>query len=122
MSQNEYERMGGTYRQECGYLIPDVVPPETPKIGIWGMRRKRFLKTYKDPIYTGMLLSGTLNAHLEEIDKHAGEILDSIIKQLSDREGITEQLKAMDQLAWVRNMNAIQSQAEEIIYQEWIYT
>ena len=121
MSQNDFERMGATYHQEGDYLIPDVVPPETPKIGIWGMRRKRFLKTYRDPIYTGMLLNRTLNSHLERIDRQAEALFDLLVEQMAAREGLTEQLKAVDQMAWVGKMNNIQSRAMEIVYNELIF-
>ena len=120
MLQKDFERMGRTYHQEGDYLIPDVVPPENPKIGSWGMRRKRFLQKHKDPIYTGMLLSGTLNAHLEEVDKQAEKMLDVIINRMAVREGVTEQMKANDPLVWVGKMNAVQSYAEETIYHELI--
>ena len=65
-----------TYHREGDYLIPDLIPPESPKIGVWGMRRRDYLKKYHDGIYTGMLFSGKLNAHLEEIDRSANEMFD----------------------------------------------
>jgi len=112
--------MAVTYHYEGDYLIPDLIPPESPKIGVWGMRRRDYLRKHHDGIYTGMLLSGKLNAHLEEIDRSANEMFDLLMKQYAEREGVTEQLKAENQLEWVRQMNSIRKQAEEIITKELI--
>ena len=110
-----------TYHREGDYLLPDLLPPEAPRIGIWGMRRKRYLQYYHDGIYTGLLLSGKLNAHLEEIDQAANKMFDLLMKQYAAREGVTEQLKAENQMEWVGRMNSIRAQVEEIIYLELIY-
>ena len=110
-----------TYRREGDYLIPDLVPPPEPRIGVWGRRRMRYLRQQKEPIYTGMLLNGTLNAHLEEIDKQAEDMLDLLVEQMASREGITEKLKVENQLTWVQKMNSVQNRAEEIILTELIY-
>ena len=110
-----------TYHREGDYLIPDLLPPPSPKIGIWGMRRRDFLRKYHDGIYTGMLLSGTLNAHLEEIDRSANEMFDLLIKQYAEREDVTEKLKASDQMEWVRRMNGIRERVEEAICTELIW-
>ncbi len=109
-----------TYRREGDYLIPNLVPPESPKIGIWGMRRRDYLRMHHDGIYTGMLLSGKLNAHLEEIDRSANEMFDLLMKQYAAREGVTEQLKAENQMEWVRRMNGIRVRAEETVFHEQI--
>ena len=110
-----------TYHREGDYLLPDLVPPEAPNIGVWGQRRKRYLQQYHDGIYTGMLLSGKLNAHLEEIDRSANEMFDLLVRRCAAREGVTEQLKAEDQMEWVRRMNSIREQVEETITAELIY-
>ena len=110
-----------TYHREGDYLIPDLIPPEPPHIGVWGMRRRDFLRNHHDDLYTGMLLSGTLNTHLEEIDRSANEMFDLLIKQYAEREGVTEELKANNQMGWIRRMNDIRKRAEEIIYSELIY-
>ncbi len=110
-----------TYHREGDYLLPDLLPPEAPKIGIWGMRRKQYLQQYHDGIYTGLLLSGKLNAHLEEIDRTANEMFDQLMQQYAEREGVTEQLKSDDELTWVQTMNAIREQVEETIRTELIY-
>ena len=109
------------YHREGDYLIPDLLPPEAPRIGAWGIRRKRYLQQYHDGIYTGMLLSGKLNAHLEEIDRAANEMFDLLMKQYAAREGVTERLKAEDQMEWVRRMNSIKYRIAEVVLQELIY-
>ena len=116
-----YECMGGTYRQEGDYLIPDLITPPAPKIGIWGMRRKRYLQHYRDGIYTGLMLSGKLNAHLEEVDRAAEAMFFELVKQLAAREGVTEQLKAQNQMLWVQRMNNIQNRAMEVVNNDLIY-
>ena len=109
-----------TYHWEGDYLIPDLIAPESPQIGIWGERRRRFLRTHQKPVYDAMLMSGTLNAHLEEVDRSAEEMLDRLMTQMAEREGATEQLKAKDQIAWVQHMNSIRHRAEEIMQKELI--
>lgn len=109
-----------TYHQEGDYLIPDLIPPESPHIGIWGERRRQFLRKHKKPLYSGMLMDGTLNAHLEETDREAERLFDRLTKEMAKREGITEALKAADQMEWVRRMNAIRHAAKEIVRKEWI--
>ena len=111
-----------TYHREGDYLIPNLIAPEAPNIGIWGLRRKNYLLKSWDGIYTGMLLSGELNAHLEETDRAANEMLSRIIESMAEREGITETLKAEDQMEWVRRMNAIRSAADEVVLYDLIYS
>ena len=122
MAQSDYERMGGTYHREGDYLIPDLIAPQDPKIGVWGMRRKRYLQQYHDGIYTGMLLCGTLNAHLEEIDRAAEGMFFQLVSQMATSEGVTEQLKAQDQMLWVQRMNSIRDGAMETVNHDLIYT
>ena len=109
-----------TYHREGDYLIPDLIAPDSPNIGIWGQRRKNYLKKHRSGIYTGMLLSGELNAHLEEADRTATEMAERLISEMAKREGITEQLKTSDQMAWVGAMNNIRNRAEEIVLREVI--
>ena len=110
-----------TYHREGDYLIPDLLPPEAPHIGAWGVRRKRYLQQYHGGIYTGLFLSGKLNTHLEEIDRAANEMFDLLMKQYAAREGVTEQLKAENQMEWVRRMNSIRERVTEVVLQELIY-
>ena len=110
-----------TYHREGEYLIPDLILPESPRIGVWGIRRRDYLRKYHDGIYTGMLLTGKLNAHLEEIDRSASEMFNLLVKQYADREGVNELLKADNQMEWVRRMNNIREQIEEIVASELIF-
>ncbi len=110
-----------TYRIEGDYLLPNLTVPEAPKIGKYGTLRRNFLKEHKDPIYTGMLLSGKLNSHLEEIDRKADEMMERLTTQMAQSEGVTESLKATDQMKWVGMMNNIRQRAEETVMAELIY-
>ena len=110
-----------TYHDENGYSIPDLIAPDSPAIGIWGMRRLAYLRQHRRPIYSGMLMTGTLNAHLEEIDRTAEEMTELLMAQMAEQEGVTEQLKAEDQMAWVQAINSIRNLAEEIVLAELIY-
>ena len=107
-----------TYHWEGEYLIPDLIAPESPHIGIWGERRRQFLRKHQRSIYDAMLMSGTLNAYLEEVDCAAEEMFDQLVTQMAEREGITEALKAESQMEWVQEMNNIRSRAEEIVRAE----
>lgn len=111
-----------TYHWEGDYLIPDLEPPEAPKIGKYGRMRRKYLRSHHRGIFDGMLLEGRLNAHLEEIDRQANEMMERLTTQMAQREGITEELKAADQMEWVRRMNNIRSRAEEIVNSELIYS
>ncbi len=117
-----YEQLGGTYHWEGDYLIPDLAAQPSPHIGIWGLRRKNYLLKNRELVYTAMLLGGKLNAHLEEVDRQAEETLFRLVDQMARAEGITEQLKADDQMAWVGAMNNIRTRAEEVVYAELIYS
>ena len=110
-----------TYHREGDYLIPDLIAPDSPNIGIWGQRRKNYLKKHRSGIYTGMLLSGELNAHLEEIDCSVTAMLSQLVDSMAKQEGITEALKDEKQMEWVRRMNAIRSAAEEIVLNDLIH-
>ena len=110
-----------TYTMQGDYLIPDLTVPESPKIGKYGMLRRTFLRKHQDGIYTGMLLNGTLNSHLEEVDREANRMLEQLTTQMALEQGVTEELKARDQMLWVQRMNNIRQAAEEIIYSQLIY-
>ena len=114
--------MNLTYTMQGDYLIPDLVAPESPNIGKFGMLRRTFLREHKNGIYTGMMLNGTLNRHLEEIDRQASRMLDTLMERLKAQNGVTEQLKAADQMEWVRRMNGIRDQAEEVVLHNLIYS
>lgn len=110
-----------TYHWEGDYLIPDLEPPEAPRIGKYGTMRHNYLRDYHTGVFDGMLLSGNLNAHLEEVDRQANEMMELLTAQMTKAEGVTEQLKADDQMEWVRRMNSIRNRAEEIVCNEIIY-
>ena len=116
-----FEKLGGTYRQEGEYLLPDIEPSESPQIGIWGKRRLRYLRASKKVLYTAMLMDGILKGHLEETDQSANEMFGLLVAQLKAQEGVTEEMKASNQLEWVQRMNSIRNRAEEIVYKALIY-
>ena len=110
-----------TYHWEGDYLIPDLEAPEAPKIGKFGTLRHKYLRSRHRGIFDGMLLEGSLNPHLEQIDRQANEMMERLTAQMAQAEGVTEALKARDQLAWVRAMNSIKNRAEEIVLNDLIY-
>lgn len=110
-----------TYHREGDYLIPDLDPPEAPKIGKFGTMRHDYLRNYHRGIFDGMLLNGTLNAHLEEFDRQANEMMERLTAQMAAAEGVTEQLKADGQLEWVRCMESIRIRIEEIVCHELVF-
>ena len=116
-----FELMGGTYHREGDYFLPNLLPPESISVGIWGQRRKHYLKTQREPIYTALLLSGKLDDHLVEVDTQAEAMFFQSVEQLAEQEGITEQLKTENQMEWVGRMNNVRSRAEEVICNELIY-
>ena len=118
-----YEQMGGTYRQEGDYLIPNLLPPEGSDIplGRYGRLRRSFLKEHHRGIYTSMLLNGSLWTHLHEIDKSCTEQMERIVSQIAKQENVNEALKAADQMEWVRRMNNIRNRAEEIVLADFVY-
>jgi len=118
-----FEQLGGTYTQVGDYLLPDLIIGETEytPIGKYGRMRKRYLKEHRPSLFSNLLLSGKLDQHLAEIDRACVERVDLLTWQMADREGVTEALKAADQMEWVRRMNSIQSRAEEIVLNELIY-
>jgi len=121
MEKSLFERMGGTYHQEGDYFLPDLSVPELPAIGIWGQRRRRYLKEHRQALYTALLLSGKLNDHLSEVDEQAEAMFSQLVKQMAAQDSITEQFKADNHMEWVRQMNSARNRAEEVIYNKLIY-
>ena len=117
------EQNGLWYELQGDYYIPCLVldEEETQPIGKWGRKYHRYIKEHRPVIYTALLLSGKLNSHLAEIDNRSTEMYDLLMKQLAESEGITEQLKEKDQMAWVGAMNNIRNRAEEIVNAEVIF-
>ena len=122
MERQFYDERNGLWYELCGdYYLPCLEAPERPRVGKFGKLRNTFLREHQSAIYTGMLFSGKLNDHLEEIDRQANEMLDRLIEQYAAAEQITEERKANDQLAWVQVMNNIRNRAEEVVLSELIY-
>ena len=118
-----YEQNGGTYIQVGDVLLPDLSIGEVEQRPIekYGRMRKRYLKEHRPVLYSNLFLSGKLSQHLVEIDEACKERLELLIRQIAGREGVTEQLKAADQMEWVRSMNSIQNRAKEILLHELVY-
>ena len=120
--QTTFERLGITYRQVGDYRLPDIEVPDSPQIGIWGQRRLQYLRTSKKVLYITMLMSDTLKAHLEEVDKSAEDMFNQLIVQMKAQEGVTEHLKDANQMEWVQRMNNIRNRVSKIVYKELIHT
>ena len=121
MEKSTFEQMGGTYRQEGNYLLPNLTVPERVSIGIWGQRRRQYLRGHRKALYNALLLSGKLDNHLADINQQAEDMFFQLVKQMAEQEGINEQLKADGQMEWVCRMNNIRSAAEEIVNTEIIF-
>lgn len=123
MKKTIFEEMGGTYTQIGDYFLPDLKLPEeeTKPIGIWGQRHRRYLKEHKKAIYTTLLTSGKLNGYLADIDEQAKKMFFRLVKQMAERESVTEHLKADMQFEWVQKMNNIRNRAMEIVNEEIIF-
>ena len=117
------EQNGLWYELQGDYYIPCLVldKEENQPIGMWGRKHLRYIKEHRPVLHTTLLLSGKLNSHLAEIDNRATEMFDLLVKKLAEQEGITEQLKAADQMVWVQRMNNIRNAAEEIVNAEVIF-
>ena len=118
-----FEEMGGTYRQVGDYLIPNLSLPDESEyqIGKYGRMRRSYLKEHRPVLYANYLTSGTLHRHLAEIDQACNERIENIVSTMAKQEGVTEALKAADQMEWVRRMNSIRNRAEEIVLHELVY-
>ena len=114
------EKNGLWYELVGDFYLPCVTVHET-QLGRWGQFRRRHLKEHQNGIYTGMLLSGKLENHLAEVDAKAEEMFKRLVAELSEAEGINEEMKAVDQLAWIQQMNSIRSRAAEIVREELIF-
>lgn len=118
-----FEEMGGTYHEENGYLIPNLNLPaeKETEIGLWGQRHLRHIKQHRKVLYTNLLTSGKLNGYLADLDKQAKDMFFRLVKQMAEREGVTEQLNANNQMEWVAQMNNIRNRATEIVNNDIIY-
>ena len=110
-----------TYRREGDYLLPNLEAPESPKIGKYGMLRFRYLRDQKKAIFSGMQMSGSLNSHLEQIDREATEEVERLTRQMAKVQGVNEQMKKTDQMKWVQMMNSLKASAEEGVLNQPLY-
>lgn len=119
----EFEKLGGTYRQAGDYFLPDlkISNQEYVQIGIWGQRHRRHLKEHHRVRYYNLLTAGTLNNYLAKVESLAQALFDALVKELSERENLTEKLKASDPRKWVRRSNSIRNRATEIVNAEIIF-
>ena len=119
----EFEKMGCTYRQEGDYFLPNLKIGEQDEvlIGVWGQRHLRYLKQYHRVRYYILLTSGKLNRYLADIDRQAEEMFPRLVKELAEKEGVTEAIKAENQMLWVQKMNNIRNAAMEIVSNDLIY-
>ena len=125
MAKTIFEEIGGAYVRQGDYNLPCLSLPtdkESKPVGVWGQRHLRYLKQHRRVLYTNLLTSGKLNSYLANIDKQAEDMFLRLVKQMAEREGVSEQLKAENQMEWVCRMNNIRSRAMEIVNDELIYT
>lgn len=125
MANTIFEKQGSTYTQVGDYMLPDLLQAEEEKeanIGIWAMRHKRYLKQNHKVLYYNLLTSGKLNSYLAVIEQQAQQLFLQLVKDLADKENVTEELKSIDMMLWVQKMNNIRNRATEIVSAELIYT
>ena len=118
-----FEQSGGTYTMQGDYRLPNLTLPAEEKhsIGVWGQRRLRYLKQHHKVLYYNLLTSGKLHSHLADVEEQAQDLFSRLVKEHAEKEGITEQLKATDPMAWVRKMNNIRERATEIVNAEVVF-
>ena len=124
MQKSIFEQMDGTYTRVGDYLLPNLTIDESEQqqIGKYGRMRRQYLKDHRRVQYTNLLVTGKLNHHLAEIDEACERRMELLISQMAMQEGVTEELKAADQMEWVRRMNSIHNRAEEIALRELVYS
>ena len=111
-----------TYRKDGDYLLPNIQAPEAPKIGKYGMLRHTFLRRYRKTMLSGLQLNGKLNEHLEQIDRQANEMMETLMSEMAKLQGVNEELKASNQMKWVQMMNNIRASAEETVLKDIVYS
>lgn len=115
------EKNGLTYRRDGDYLVPNIELPENKPVGKYGLLRETFLKKHRNYLYATKLMDGTLNEHLYEINQTANEQVANLVEKIAKKQGIDENLKATDQMAWVRAMENIRHSAEETVLNDYVY-
>lgn len=124
MTETLFEQFGGTYIKQGDYLLPNLTLPAEEvigNIGVWAMRHKRYLKQHHKVLYYNLLTSGKMNSYLANIEQQAQQLFLRLVKELAEKEGVTEQLKATDMLLWVQKMNNIRNRGTEVVNNEIIY-
>lgn len=124
MTDTLFEQLGGAYTQQGDYLLPNLALPaekETGNIGVWALRHKRYLKQHHKVLYYNLLTSGKLDSYLADIEEQAQQLFLRLVKELAEKEGVTEQLKSADPMAWVQKMNNIRSRVTEVVNAEVIF-
>lgn len=124
MTDTLFEQLGGTYTQQGDYLLPNLTLPaekETGNIGVWALRHKRYLKQHHKVLYYNLLTSGKLHSHLADVEEQAQQLFLRLVNELAEKEGVTEQLKSTDQMAWVRRINNIRSRATAIVNSKVVF-
>lgn len=119
-----FEQSGGTYTMQGDYRLPNITltAEDERTIGVWGQRRLHYLKNHRKVLYYNLLTSSKLHSHLADTEEQARALFSRLVRELAEKEGVTEQLKSADQMAWVRKMNNIRSRVIEVISKELIYT
>ena len=118
-----FAQIGGTYTLQGDYCLPNLTLPaeEERPIGVWGQRRLRYLKQHHKVLYYNLLTSGKLHSHLADTEEQAQVLFSRLVKEYAEKEGVTEQLKSADQMAWVRRLNNIREQAAEVVNAELVF-
>ena len=124
MEKTLYEQMGGTYTTQGDYYLPDLTlpPEEEHPIGVWAQRRLRYLKQHHKILYYNLLTSGKLYCHLADVEEEAQTLFLRLVKEYAEQEGLTEQMKAENQMEWVQRMNNIRERVNEVVNAEMIFT
>lgn len=122
MAKTIFEEMGGTYVRQGDYYLPCLALPEEEQkpVGVWGQRHARYLKQYHKVFYMNLLTSGKLNSYLADVDEQAEKMFSRLVKQLAEKENVTENLKAENQMLWVQRMNNIRSRVTEVVNAELV--
>lgn len=124
MAKTIFEQTGGTYTTQGDYCLPNLtLPPEEERhIGVWAQRRLRYLKQHHKILYCNLLTSGKIHSHLTDVEQEAQTLFLRLVKEYAEREGVTEQLKAENQMEWVQRMNNIRERVNEVVNTEMIFT